>query len=269
MKAILTTVAVGGLAACAAFGGERIVFVGDSITGQSRNNAAGYAHQLDAAYAATIAEAADRPTVVSLGGSGQTVESWKNVELQSRDDATVKLDVDGIYVKEQLDQPADKLVVMRGMNNILSPSTVDTPASLAAFRNNYYELVTNLVRRVRPTDLYLASSPPCTEDPDGPKNLLMKTLWAILQELAAELPKDETCLAAQPNLRVHYLPTGEDQLEVLAQGRLLSPTFHTTGDMVHPNGTGHMRLAQTFLDGFGHEAASEWLVANRLQPALD
>ena len=51
MRTIL--LAIAGLTACAAIGGERIVFVGDSITGQSRNNGAGYAHQLDAAYAAT------------------------------------------------------------------------------------------------------------------------------------------------------------------------------------------------------------------------
>ena len=44
------------LVSASAYGAERIVFVGDSITGQSRNSADGYANVIDAAFAATIAD---------------------------------------------------------------------------------------------------------------------------------------------------------------------------------------------------------------------
>ena len=39
------------LVSASAYGAERIVFVGDSITGQSRNSADGYANVIDAAFA--------------------------------------------------------------------------------------------------------------------------------------------------------------------------------------------------------------------------
>jgi hypothetical protein len=130
---VFAGIAVAMGVAASALAAERIVFIGDSITGQSRISAHGYANQLDDAYAATRVEA-DRPVVVALGGSGQTVESWRNVEFESRENATTTLDVPGVYVGPNLDQPTDRLVVLLGMNNVLAPSTADTPESIAAFK---------------------------------------------------------------------------------------------------------------------------------------
>lgn len=250
---------------CLSAAGERIVFVGDSITGQSRNHSEGYAWQLDAAYEGTIEDSAQRPTVVSLGGSGQTVESWKNVELKSRTDSETTLDVAGVTVGPNLDQHADRLVVMLGMNNVLQPTTADTSDSLATYRRNYRELVTNLVVRATPSDIYLASVPPCTEDPTGPKNLLIAKLNDEIRALVTDLATDETCA----DRTVHYIPVFENQTNLLAVGRALSPSCHVTGDKVHPNGLGHIQIAHSFLTAFGHAEAADWLQTNRLQPKLD
>ena len=258
MKKLLAVGAA--VAAMCAVGGERIVFVGDSITGQSRNHGEGFARQLDAAYEATIAEPEDRPTVISLGGSGQTVESWLSVEKNSRENKQTTLDVAGVYVGENLDQHADRVVIMLGMNNVLSPTTLDTPESIATYKSNYLTLISKVVERTTPTHLYLASVPPCTEDAAGPKNLLIQKLNAVISELVAEVGASRSCT---------YLPAWENQVALIAAGRRLSPDFHVTGDMVHPNDIGHVRLAKTFLDGFGHTAASAWLDESRLQPKLD
>ncbi|MGN0833926.1 MAG: SGNH/GDSL hydrolase family protein [Kiritimatiellia bacterium] len=259
--ALVVSVMLCGLSAA----GERIVFVGDSITGQSRNHSEGFARQLDAAYEGTVEESSLRPTVVSLGGSGQTVESWKNVELNSRTDSEMTLDIAGVYVGENLDQHADRLVVMLGMNNVLQPTTHDTSDSLATYRRNYHELVTNLVVRATPDDIYLASVPPCTEDPEGPKNALIAKLNAEIRALVEELADDETCAGRA----LHYVPVFENQTNLLAVGRILSPACHVTGDKVHPNGIGHVQIAHSFLTAFGHADAAAWLQANRLQPKLD
>jgi lysophospholipase L1-like esterase len=133
---------VGGVASIAAADspslvrdGDRVVFVGDSITGQGMNIGPGgfinlFKAGLDAA----------RPdsdvSVVPLGGSGQTVGSWQNVEKQSRGKETY-LDVKNIDVREALDRHADILIVMLGMNDSLSPSMDASPASLDAWAGRY------------------------------------------------------------------------------------------------------------------------------------
>ena len=63
-------------------GQARVALVGDSITGLSRNYATGFAHQMD--WALAQAHPGCRPNFVALGGSGQGVRSWRDVELRSR-----------------------------------------------------------------------------------------------------------------------------------------------------------------------------------------
>jgi hypothetical protein len=119
-------------------GQARVVLVGDSITGLSRNYATGFAHQMDWALAQTYPGC--RPNLVSLGGSGQGVRSWRDVELRSRTQE-VLLDVPGIDVKAALSQPAEVLIIMLGMNDVLAAYVVDEQAAWDEWKANYRELI--------------------------------------------------------------------------------------------------------------------------------
>src|SRR5262245_21374437 len=90
-------------------GNARVVLVGHSITGQSRNHPAGYAHQLD--WALQQVYPGCHPRIIALGGSGQGIQAWLNTEKRSRTE-NFSLDIKGIDVKTELDQPADVLIVM-------------------------------------------------------------------------------------------------------------------------------------------------------------
>ena len=106
----------------------RVVFCGDSITGQGGGwLGAGYCFQMEWALKQRHPDAT--PKLVALGGSGMGVGNWIGVEKNSRT-TEARLDVKEIGVKANLDQPADVLVVMLGMNDVLAPYIGGTDADL-------------------------------------------------------------------------------------------------------------------------------------------
>ena len=226
----------------AASADTRIILVGDSITGLSRNHARGYANQMDEALAACPPD--EGPfTIVALGGSGQTVQSWQSVEKRSRGQPFT-LDVKTIDVKTELSRPADILIVMLGMNNALAPHIEDTPESIEAWIACYRDLVAALRERCTPKRLVLCSVTPCTEAYDGPKNRLIRNMNAAVLRLCVELG-------------AAYAKTGETVWRVMARGRRIAPDFHGTGDFVHPNAVGHAAIAAAMKDGVVTDAVCE------------
>ena len=234
-------------------GQARVVLVGDSITGLSRNYATGFAHQMD--WALAQAYPGCRPNCVALGGSGQGVRSWRDVELRSRTNE-VLLDVPGIDVKAALSQPAEVLIIMLGMNDVLAPYVVDEPAAWGEWMANYRQLIAALRARLRPTVIALAGATLCTEDLTSPKNRILDKLNAQAATLAKEL-------------NLLWLPTNETMRDVLQQGRRLKPDFHVTYDYVHPNEPGHIAIAIAMLRGLGEEAAAKAIAEQRLPQALE
>ncbi len=219
---------------------DRIVFIGDSITGQGANIPAGWAHQIEAALREVKPDA--NYTFVSLGGSGQTVGSWQNVEKKSRTESAI-LDVKTVDVKEALDQPAGVVICMLGMNDVLRPSLKDTPEDFEKWAASYRELIKAVRDRAHPRVFALATPTMCTEDPGSPKNQIMEKLIAKIGEIA----KTENCVV---------LPTYETMREVLGEGRAYQPNFHVTGDSVHPGGAGHVAIAAGMLKGLGEVGAA-------------
>jgi lysophospholipase L1-like esterase len=229
----------------------RIVFVGDSITGQSRNHPDGFARQMDAALAAT--QPADSPVeVVALGGSGQTVGSWRHVEKTSRENPAT-LDIRGVDVRDELAKPADALLVMLGMNDVLSPSMGDAAEDVDRWRAQLVELVDALVARTSPRALFLASSPPCTEDPASPKNRLLGAMAKRAESVAEEKGG-------------RFVPVHANLLHRLSVLRKRVPDAHVTQDFVHPNTYGHLLLAEQFLRALDFPEAADWLAQERIAP---
>ena len=233
-------------------GNARVILVGDSITGLSRNYATGFAKQMD--WALQEIHPGCKPDIVALGGSGQGVPSWLEVEARSRKQVAL-LDVPGIDVKATLAQPADVLVIMLGMNDVLLPHVADD-ADLKQWELWYRELITNLQARVHPKVTALATASLCTEDINSPQNRMMDKLNARSETLAKEL-----------GLRI--LPVNATMREVLHQGRQSAPDFHVTYDFVHPNECGHIAVAMAMLRGLGETSAAEKLAKERLPQAIE
>ncbi len=226
---------------------DRIIFAGDSITGQGGNGGdRGWVGLIGSGLKSAMPDA--NPTLVALGGSGQTVGSWLNIERKSREAAQF-LDVKKFDVQAELAQPADVLVIMLGMNDVLSPRQVDSPEGYAKFVEQYRELIGKLRERVHPRVLAIATPTPCTEDPEGPKNVVMDKMVAVLSKLAEE----ENCV---------LLPTRAAAWEVLHAGRKLNPEFHITADQVHPNSAGHLAIAAGMLRGLGFEEQAAGFIAD-------
>jgi len=203
----------------------------------------GYAYQLEDALKATYPKST--PIIIALGGSGQSVGSWANVEKQSREKPT-SLDVKGIDAKETLDQHADVLVVMLGMNDVIAPYVGDDPKAIDAWQSRYEQLVGALKTRLTPRVIGLAKITPASEEITSPKNQLIAALNARLPEVAK-------------NVGGRVLPVGDTVREILAHGRTLRPDFHVTMDFVHPNEAGHIGIAIGMLEGLGEGQAAAWL----------
>ncbi len=236
---------------------DRIVFIGDSITGQGAKGGKG-------AWIAMIGEGLSlaRPelktTLVGLGGSGSTVGAWLGFEKRSRTEP-LALDVKETDVGKTLDAGADLIVVMLGMNDVLSPSLKNDSADFDAWIARYAELIEAIRARSHPRVVALATVTPCTEDPGSPKNQVMDQLNRRIVSLARES---------------HFivLPTSETSYEVQTLGRAFQPHFHVTGDFVHPNSAGHMAIAAGMLRGLGEKSGAEKLMAQHAalyRPAAD
>jgi lysophospholipase L1-like esterase len=234
---------------------DRVVFVGDSITGQGTlAGAGGWTHLIGEGLLLARPEA--KPMLIGLGGSGSTVGHWLHVEKLSRSEP-VHLDVKETDVGKTLDGHVDIVVVMLGMNDVLSPSMAGAPSDLDAWAARYAELIEALRARCHPRVVGLATVTPCTEDPASPKNVAL-----------AEMNRRLATLASAKGCRL--LPTAQSAFDILALGRAHQPVFHVTGDFVHPNAAGHLAIAAGMLRGLGEEAAAARLLEKHMalyQPA--
>jgi lysophospholipase L1-like esterase len=228
---------------------DRIVFIGDSITGQGGHGHNGWVARIGRGL--KVANAENEQTLVPLGGSGQTVGSWLNVEKKSRS-GSVFLDVKQYDVQVELDQHADILIIMLGMNDALSPRVSDTVKAVEKWKEEYRRLIDLVRARTTPRVIALCTPTPCTEDPLSPKNEVMDQMVVALKSLAAE----ENCIV---------LPTRETAWQLLADGRRVRPDFHILGDQVHPNSAGHAMIASGMLKGLGETEAADGLFIEALK----
>ena len=167
-------------------GNARVVFVGDSITGLSRNMKCGFVNVMETALKAVYPGC--QPRLVALGGSGAGVRSWLGFLGQSREKERY-LDVKGVGVKSTLAEPADVVVIMLGVNDVIAPYIGNTPAALDGWQQNYEELVKRLRVRLKPEVIGIASITMQTEDPDSATNQFIAAMNARLLALARRLSR--------------------------------------------------------------------------------
>jgi lysophospholipase L1-like esterase len=186
--------------------------------------------------------------------SGWSVGAWlslaKNEEKQKHD-----LDVKGIEVAAALSKPADVMMLMLGMNDVLAPYVSETDASLDQWQTNYRELISTLSAKLKPKVIGLATITPQTEDPATPKNRVMARMNERIAKLAAEF-------------QALLMPTNAMYWETLNQARRTQPDFSLAGDRIHPGPTGHVVIARAMLSGLGEEKAAEWLKTEHLDKTI-
>lgn len=230
--------------------GDRVVVVGDSITGQSLG---GHGYVTLMREALRHAHPDTKTTLTPLGGSGHTVGSWVGIEKDSRQ-RNFALDVPGVDVRKTLDGGADVVIIMLGMNNVLRPDMGDTPEAIAGWASSYRTLILALRERTHARVIALATPTLCTEDETSPKNVLMDRLSAAMINLA----KANDCT---------ILPVRSEFEKMLREGRTYRPDFHVTGDFVHPSPAGHLAIAVGMLQGLGEHSAAKWIYEDR-SPAI-
>lgn len=231
------------LAACAGLcAQERILVVGDSITGHAMNLADGYKRQFDAALAAAgVAEGAVQ--LVPLGGSGQRTSTWPSILSDTR--TSFALDIASVDVPAELDKGCDKLVVFLGMNDmIFHEVTADNTETFAA---NLQALIDRLRARTTFKSLYLATPTFYGEEPETYCNKVMDTLASVVVPQVAAA-NGATVIDVRAAFRAWW-----------RTGRMGGDGFRMTSDYVHPNGAGHFAIALALLRGLGFaEAAENW-----------
>lgn len=231
----------------------RVVFIGDSITGQGGGWLnTGYVFKIREALTATYPDS--KPDLVPLGGSGMGVGAWLNL-AKNEDKQKHDLDVKGIEVAAALSKPADVMIVMLGMNDVLAPYVNESDESLDQWIANYRELVTTLSARLKPKVIGLATITPQTEDPGTPKNRVMNRMNARIFRLSTEL-------------QASLLPTDSLYWLTLSEARHSQPDFSLSADRIHPNPTGHAVIARAMLIGLGEQKAAEWLKTECLEKTL-
>jgi lysophospholipase L1-like esterase len=219
---------------------DRIVFIGDSITGQgSQPN--GWIHLMEDALASVYT--GPHPTLIGLGGSGSGINAWTGYEKTSRTQH-LALDNPNVDVGATLDGKVDVIVIMLGVNDLLSPHITDKPADLIAWQNEYRDFIHALRTRSHPRIVALATPTMCTENPDSYKNKVVTAMVDKIKELAAS----ENCI---------LIPTNATFWSYLNEGRSYYPDYHLTRDGVHPNEAGHALFAATMLKGLGEQAAAD------------
>ena len=249
MKRLLTTLTATVLLLPAISFAERILIVGDSITGHSMNLPYGYTHQVRKA----LKDAgAGEVEFIPLGGSGQSISSWRNVVRNSRE-KNQKLDIPGIFVKEEFDKGADTLIIFLGMNDALAPYT--DHSELNRWKDEYRKLISDLKARLNFKRLILASPTMLTETPYSYKNKLMDEMAKVIRELAKENGAE-------------YLDTRETFQKYHEAMRKQNPKQTFMLDYVHPNETGHHSLTFSFLKAVGCKNIAERYLQNTMPATM-
>ncbi|MDO4582720.1 MAG: GDSL-type esterase/lipase family protein [Planctomycetia bacterium] len=214
--------------------GERVIVIGDSITGQSMNLPCGYTHEVRK----VLADAHRNDfSFIPLGGSGSTVRAWHGF-LENSYQNRQQLDIRGIFIKDELDQGADTIFLFLGMNDALCPTMETTEEGFARWKKEYQTLLDMLRKRTSCKRLVLCPPTMLTETPFSYKNQVMDRMSVIMADLAREN-------------QVEFLDTrGEFQRHFL-NARLTDVNFCFTPDCVHPGTLGHSLLAWMFLKKMG------------------
>ena len=223
--------------------GDRVAWIGDSITS--------CAHRLPHGYITTIEKAAKETgtpgfdNIIGLGYGGWHVYSWHAYERRSikepgLDSRFARVPTLGEIFTNRL----DVIVLALGINDHGFPTFAND--DLAPWEAEYDRFISDLRERCRPRQFILCNTTTHTADPGAAANLRL----ARMNERIAALAKRHGALlvdfrtpAWQAIERVRRMKTGLRDLE----------------DLIHPKEIGHAEMARAFCRTVGETAMVRWL----------
>ena len=219
---------------------ERIVVVGDSITGHSMNLPCGYTHRVRLA----LQEAGVTDVeFVPLGGSGQTVSSWRGIVDNSYKNRQ-RLDIPDIYVKDEFDKGADTILIFLGMNDAHCPSISNADNCYDVWKEEFQDLINKVKARCPYKKLILSAPTMLTESPYDFKNLQMDKMESVVRQLAKE--NGATVCEIRRDFKAAVENARKQDVE-----------YRVIRDYVHPRELGHDVMTVAILRAIGQDKAAD------------
>jgi lysophospholipase L1-like esterase len=235
---------------------DRIVVIGDSITGLGERAKDGFVHLMREALAAAHKDSSFE--LVGLGASGWAMPAWEGKLNQKRGPKDEWFtDVPNVGVNATLDKPVDVVIIMLGANDVLRSEVgeQDSPyqQSLDHWEPHYVRLIETLRARTHARVVALAQ---CTLV-GGNADLPINRFFDKLNGRIAAIAKKTGCLV---------LPTNDECKWMILRGRRIQSDFQITYDLVHPNSNGHAAIAMGMLKGLDEALAAEHILTKYLWP---
>jgi lysophospholipase L1-like esterase len=238
---------------------DRVVVIGDSITGLGERAKDGFVHLMREALAAVHKDSSFE--LVGLGASGWAMPAWEGKLNQKRGPKDEWFtDVPNVGVNATLDKPVDVVIIMLGANDTFRSEVgeQDSPyqQSLDHWEPHYVRLIETLRARTHARVVALAQCTLVGGNPDLPIN----RFFDKLNDRIAAIAKKTDCLV---------LPTNIACKEMIGDGRTIQNDFKITYDLVHPNSNGHAAIAMGMLEGFGEKQAADYIRKKCVQPMIE
>ena len=235
--------------------GDRVAWIGDSITSCAHRLPHGYITTIEKAAKATGTPGFD--DIIGLGFGGWTVYSWhayerRSLKEPSLDSRFARVPTMGDVFTNRL----DIIVLALGINDHGFPTFADD--DLAPWEAEYDRFISDLRERCRPRQFILCNVTTHTADPEAAANLRL----ARMNERIAALAKRHGALLVD-----FWTPAWR----AIERVRRMKTGLRDLGDLIHPNEIGHVEMARAFCRAVGETAMAQWLddEAERRYAALE
>lgn len=235
--------------------GDRVAWIGDSITSNGHRQPFGYITAIEKAARETGTPGFDN--IIGLGFGGWHVYCWHDYERRSLKEPTLPSRFKRVpTMGEVFSNRLDVIVIALGINDHGYPTFAND--DLAPWVAEYDRFICDLRERCHPRQFVLCTTTTHTADPKAAANLRLDRMNACIAELARKHGAfliDFRTAAWQAIARVSRMKTGLRDIQ----------------DLLHPNEIGNIEMARAFSRAIGETAMTRWLdgEAERRYAALE
>jgi len=256
---VLIAVAVSCLAAEAAEpvfrAGDRVAWIGDSITSNGHRQPWGYVNTVIQAAKETGTPGFD--DLIGLGYGGWHVYSWHGYERQSLKDPSLPSRFPRVpTLGEVFTNRLDVIVLALGINDHGFPTFPNDDLSI--WQAEYDRFIVDLRERCHPRQFVLCNTTAHTCDRTAAANLRLDRMNALIRELAQKHG-------------ARYVDLHSAIWESIDRVRTMKTGLRDLQDLIHPMQVGNAAMARQFCRDVGEAKMAAWLTGEleRRYAALD